>query len=214
MRQSTLFKFVLGLAAVALFTVLFIRSARNTGAEPYAIEQAQLRGWTIALDPAPDASGVVLALWPPSELAPPLFRQVFSRSGLSLRGPNPAAMPLVLKAEFDRAGIGRAVPPEALEQLARENGLDSMPPTPTCLAHRRLSEPGSTREVFFMRFEFPPFAALRRAIAARLDAAAGFDHAGLSPVVIIAATDGNFGRWLPLEGDATEDCVAPIAVQE
>lgn len=213
MRQSTFFKFVLGLAAVALFAVLFIRSARNTGAEPYAIERAQLRGWTIALDPAPDVSGVVLALWPPSELAPPLFRQVFSRSGLSLRGPNPAAMPLVLKAEFDRAG--RAMPPEALEQLARENGLDSAQPTPTCLAHRRVSEPGSTREVFFVRFEFPPFAALRRAIAARLDAAAAFDHApGLSPVVIIAATDGNFGRWLPLEGDATEDCIAPIAVQE
>jgi hypothetical protein len=212
-RQSTLIKVALGLATAALFAILFIRSARSVGAQPYTIAQAELRGWTVALDPQPDASGIVLALWPRATLAPPLFSQIFSRSGLSLSGPNPVAMPLVLKTEFDRAGIGNAWRPEALEQVARENGVEAMQPKPTCLANRRMSEPGSTREVFFVRFDFPPLAALRTAIAARLDAGGGFNPAGLSPVLIIAATDGNFRSWLPLEGDAREDCVAPIDVR-
>ena len=204
---------ILGLAAVALFAFLFIRSARSVGAEPYTMGRAQLSGWTVALDPAPDASGIVLALWPPSTLAPPLFSQIFSRSGLSLNGPNPVAMPLVLKAEFDRAGMGSALPPDALVQLARESGLESMQPKPTCLANRRISQPGSTREVFFVRFEFPPFAALRNAIAARLGGPGGFDPAGLSPAVVIAGTDGNFGTWQPLQGDGSQDCLAPIEVR-
>lgn len=213
MRQSTIIKIVLGLAAVALFSVLFIRSARNVGAQPYTIGRAELSGWRVALHPAPDSSGVVLALWPPGTLAPPLFSQLFARSGLSLSGPSPVGMPLVLKAEFDRAGMGRALPPEALVQLARESGLEAVQPKPTCLANRRISQPGSTREVFFVRFDFSSFAVLRRTIAARLDAAAGFDPAGLSPAVIIAATDGDFGSWQPLHGEATEDCLAPITVQ-
>ena len=212
MRQSTVIKIVLGLTAVALFAFLFIRSARSVGAQPYTMGRAQLGGWKVALDPAPDASGVVLALWPPSTLAPPLFSQIFSRSGLSLSGPNPVAMPLVLKAEFDRAGMSSAMPPEALVQLARENGVESMQPKPACLANRRISQPGSTREVFFVRFEFAPFAALRSAIAGRLGAAGSFQVAGLSPAVIIAATDENFGSWLPLQGDAAQDCVAPVVV--
>ena len=122
-------------------------------------------------------------------------------------------MPLVLKAEFDRAGMGRAWSPEALMQLARESCLESMQPKPTCLANRRISQPGSTREVFFVRFEFPLLVAFRSTIADRLGAAVGFDPAGLSPAVIIAATDGNFGSWQPLQGEAPQDCVAPITVQ-
>ena len=80
MRQSTVIKIVLGLTAVALFAFLFIRSARSVGAQPYTMGRASLGGWKVGLDPAPDASGVVLALWPPSTLAPPLFSQIFSRS--------------------------------------------------------------------------------------------------------------------------------------
>ncbi len=213
MRRSTLLKIVLGLAALALFGVLFVRSARNTAAQPYTMERAQLDGWVVALDPAPDASGVVLGLRPPGTLAPPLFNQIFSRVGLTLNQPDPLAMPLVLNAEFDRPGMAGALPLDALEDMARASGLQSTPPLPTCLAHRRISQPGSTRDLFFLRFEFPPLAALRLAIAARLGPAAGFDPAGLSPIVIIAGTDRDFRSWLPLQGDATQDCVAPIVVQ-
>ncbi len=213
MRASTLFKIVGVVAAIALFAFLFVRSARQVSAEPYTMSRAPLSGWTVALDPSPATSGVYLALWPPSTLAPPLFSQIFSRSGLSLSGPNPVAMPLLLVSEVERGGIGRAMPADALVATARDSGLESIQPKPTCLANRRISQPGSTREVFFLRFDFAAFSAWRRAVAARLGDGAGFDPASLTPTVIIAATDGNFGSWQPLSGDAAQDCVAPITVQ-
>jgi hypothetical protein len=212
-RRSALLKVLFALAALAVFAVLFIRSVKNVSAQPYTMDRTQLTGWTIGLDPAPDTSGVVLALVPPRSLAPPLFSQIFSRSGLTLSGPDTVEMPLVLKAEFDRAQMSRTLPPETLEQLARESAVASTPPTPTCLATRRISQPRSTRQVFFVRFDFPPFAALRRMIAARLGSGVAFDPGGLSPIVITAATDADFASWLPLQGGAQQDCVAPITLQ-
>ncbi len=93
MRRTVLLKLILGLVAVAVFGVLFIRSVRNTGAAPYTMARSDLAGWTVALDPNAATSGVVLALWPPNFMARGLFSQLFSRSGLSLTGPNPVAMP-------------------------------------------------------------------------------------------------------------------------
>jgi len=31
--------------------------------------------------------------------------------------------------------------------------------------------------------------------------------------VIVAATDANFGSWLPLQGEPTQDCLAPLELQ-
>ena len=217
---KTLTKIAVGLAAFAVLAVLFLRSVVNVGSEPYIVERDRLSNWTVALDPAPNASGVLLALWPQNTLAPPLFSQLFARSGLSLSGPNPVAMPLVLKSEFDLALAG-TLSPDALLVLARSSGLESIQPKPLCMANRRVSQPGSTREVFFVRFDQPPFDAFRRQVAQQLTAAGGdaggkngsFNPLGLSPILIMAATDVNFGSWLPLQGDASQDCLAPIAVQ-
>lgn len=216
MRKTTLLKVAAGLTGLGVFGLLFVRSAVNVGAEPYAIARTQLAGWTVAIDPDAGASGVLLALWPPKTFAPPLFQQIFTRAGVSLRGPNPVAMPLVLRSELDLASTG-ALAPEALVQLARENGLESIQPTPRCMAFRRVSQPGLTREVFFVRFELPPFEDFRRQLAGRQRvagaSAGGFEPDGLSPVIIIAASDGDFGSWLPLRRDVTDDCLAPIAVE-
>jgi hypothetical protein len=215
-RKTALIKAAAGLAAAALFGVLFVRSARNVGAEPYAVAGDQLAGWTVAIDRAADTSGILVALWPPNTFAPPLFSQLFTRSGLTLSGPNPVAMPLVLQSEFDRALSG-TLAPDVLVQLARDSGLESIRPKPLCMASRRVSQPGSNRDVFFLRFELPPFNDYRRQIAGRLSAAgagaARFDPDSLSPIVIVAASDSNFSSWLPLQGDAGEDCLAPIAVR-
>ena len=123
-------------------------------------------------------------------------------------------MPLVLKSEFDEAVFG-TIAPEALLALARASGLESATLEPRCMAHRRVSQPGMTRQVFFVRFESPAFDTFRRQVSRQLrDAgtpASAFDPAGLSPVVIIAASDAAFFRWLPL-GPAADDCLAPIAV--
>ena len=211
MRQSTLIKLAVGLLAIVVFGVLFIRSVRNVGAQPYTLRRATLASWTVALDPAPATSGVRLALWPPGTFAAPLFSQLFTRSGLSLSGPNPVSMPLLLESEFTRS-VNGAVVPDALVQLARESGLESLQPTPQCMASRRVSEPGVTREVYFLRFGDAAFTAFRQALAARIGTG-GFEPAALSPVVIIAATDANFGSWLPLQGEPTQDCLAPVELQ-
>ncbi len=211
MRRTVFIKIALGLVGLGLFGVLFIRSARNTGAAPYTMQRSGLAGWTLALAPDVATSGVMLALWPPNGMARPLFSQLFSRSGLSLTGPNPVSMPLVLKAEYDRA-LSTTVTPEALLALAQQSGLESIQPKPVCMATRRVSEPGLTRELFFVRFEHAPFAPFRQQVAARA-AGGAFDAGSLSPVVIVAATDGAFGTWLPLEGDGAQDCLAPITLE-
>lgn len=213
--RRTLIKVAVGLAAILVLVVLIIRSARDVGAQPYTIPREHLAAWKVAIDPAAAVSGVLLALRPPSALAPPLFTQIFSRSGQSLSGPESVGMPLVLKSEFDRALTG-ALTPDALLTMARDSGLESVAPRPLCMASRRVSQPGSTREVFFLRLEHASFEQFRRQIAERLGAsgnAGGFDVNSLSPVIIVAATDASFGSWLPLRGDATQDCRAAIEVQ-
>ena len=99
--------------------------------------------------------------------------------------------------------------------LAQEAGLDTIAPRPVCMATRRVSQPGLTRDVFFLRLELPPFDAFRREVSQRLTnagRAASFDPAGLSPVVIIAASDDEFSSWLPLRAEEASDCQAPIEV--
>ncbi len=215
-RRTTLIKVAVGLAAIGLLGVLFVRSAMNVGAEPYTVARDRLERWTVGLHHNSTASGVLVALRPRNTFAPPLFSQIFRRSGQSLSGPDPAAMPLVLTGEFDRALSG-SLTPDALVALARDSGLESNRPTPLCMASRRVSQPGSTREVFFVRFEGTAFEGFRQQVAQQLRAAGGdaaaFDPKGLSPIVIVAATDASFSSWLPLRGDAAEDCLAPIVVQ-
>lgn len=194
--------------------VLFVRSARSVRSEPYAIGRHRLAGWTLAVDASPNASGVLLGLQPDKETAAVLFGQVFARSGESLSGPVPAAIPLVLQSEFDRASAG-TLTPDALLVSARAAGLDSSAFEPRCMAQRRISEPGITRQVYFVRFDWPAFNAFRQRVARRMRDAggSGFDPAALSPVLIVAASDVAFSRWLPLRAEADDDCLAPIAVQ-
>jgi hypothetical protein len=141
---------------------------------------------------------------------------LFTRTGVSLSGPNPVAMPLVLQREFDQ-GLAGTIEPDALVAIARGAGLESNAPTPLCMASRRVSQPGSTREVFFLRLRHSSFDDFRRQVAERAIAAgtraASFDPNGISPVVIVAATDADFASWLPLQGQDTQDCIAPITVQ-
>lgn len=208
MVGKTLLKVAVALVAIGVLGTLFVRSAMNVSAEPYSMPSDPLARWTVALDPEPVASGVVLALWPPEAMVPPLFSQVFKRSGLSLSGPSPVGIPLILKGEFDR-GVASVFTPQSLLALARESSLDVMQPKPLCLASRRISQPGSTRDLFFVRFEHPPFDAFRRQVASRMNGAA-FDADAVTPAMIVAATDTGFSSWLPLRGSPTDDCVAPI----
>ncbi len=212
--KRALIKIIVAVVVLGGLGVLFVRSAQNVRSEPYEIARTRLTGWTLAIDSAPSPSGVMLGLQPDKETAAMLFSQVFSRTGETLSGPVPAAIPLVLQSEFDRAKAG-TLTPDALLSSARAAGLESPTFEPRCMAHRRISEPGITRQVYFVRFEWAAFNAFRQQVAQQMRASggSGFDPAALSPSLIVAASDAAFGRWLPLRAEAEDDCLAPMAVK-
>jgi hypothetical protein len=209
-----LIKITIAVIVLGGLGVLFVRSARSVRSEPYEIARTRLSGWTLAIDPSPNASGVALGLQPDKETAAMLFSQIFSRSGESLSGPVPAAIPLVLQSEFDRTKAG-TLTLDALLSSARAAGLESGTFEPRCMAQRRISGPGITRQVYFVRFNWPALNTFRQQVVQQMRAGggSGFDPAALSPVLIVAASDAAFSRWLPLLADAEDDCLAPMAVK-
>lgn len=214
--RSIAIKILIFVAVIAGIGFLFVRSANQTRSEPYTVQRRQLANWTVSTELSIDSNGAVLALRPQPELAPALFRDVFSRMMESLTAPTPAAMPLLLQSEFAKAFEGR-VTMEAVVSAARQAGLESQAVEPLCMASRRISEPGSTRQVHFLLFDAPAFVRFRQQLLAMATAAGAgasdFDPLAMSPIVIIAASDTAFSRWLPLRADATRDCVAPIEVR-
>jgi hypothetical protein len=213
-RRSGLIKAAVGLVALAVVGVLFVRSARSVRADPFKVPRDRLTRWTLAIEPPSSSSGALLELRPQRELAATLFNEVFARSGESLSGPVPAAMPLILQSELD-ARTADALSPEALLALARAAGFESAPLEPRCMAHRRVSAPGVVRQVYFVLFDVPAFDEFRRQVSQRLrDAgASSFDPAAQSPALIVAASDAAFSRWLPLRADADKECFAPIVLE-
>lgn len=212
-RSNPLMKIVVALLVLAGLGFLFVRSVRDARSAPYTIEPEHVRNGTVVFEPASSPTEPVLALRPPQELAIGLFRQVFARSMESLSAPTPPGIPLLLQGEFDRAFAGRVTPDE-LVTAARNAGLESAVLEPRCLAYRRVSEPGVTRQLYFVVFDAPAFGRFREQIGALRDGGAApradFDPAAMSPVLIIAASESTVGRWLPLRANAEIDCVAPI----
>ena len=213
--MKILLKVALALVVVGVFATLIVRSARSTRAEPFTIERQNLTGWALTLTSDGDQLGSLLSITAPAEFVPPLSRELFARMGESLHYP-PAAMPVVLRSEFERAMAG-ALMPEALLAAAREAGLESAMFQPRCMARRRISQPGLVQGVYFLLSDLPLFTQFREQVAQRLRAAGRdaslFDPAALSPVVIAADLDGSFSRWLPLRADPEVDCFAPVAVE-
>lgn len=210
-RRSPLVKVLVGLAVVAMLAVLFVRSVRSTRAAPFDVQRGDLSGWTLVMQPPRDPLRSWLALSPPLQLAKSLGNEIFGRGGESVHYPAEALVPLLLQTEYDRAFAG-AVAPEQIVSLARAAAFESITWTPRCMGHRRISEPGATRGVYFVLLEGTPFDRFRQQLAELLPASAGrlFDPAALSPVLMVAGLDGNFGRWMPLRADAAADCLAPI----
>ena len=86
-------------AIVAALGVLFVRSVRDTRAEPYVAERIHLQGWTVSIEPAATPTSPLLALRASPELARSLFRQVFTRMAESLNAPAVPVVPLLLQDE-------------------------------------------------------------------------------------------------------------------
>jgi hypothetical protein len=212
-RRNLPIKIAVALVVIAGLGFLFVRSARTARSAAYTLQRPQLHNWTLALETASSPTAPLLVLRPPAALAPDVFHQIFSRAMETLNAPETAGMPLVLRNEFDAALAGRLTP-DALLAAGRSAGLESIALEPQCLALRRVSAPGLTRQVYFVLFDVPAFGRFRTQLAERAGAsgAGGFDPAALSPIVIIAGSGRALSEWLPLRADPASDCVAPIAV--
>lgn len=201
MTRRSLIKIAVGILALAAFAVLFMRSLEDARAEPYTVDRAHLSSWTVALETASTATEPLLVLRGSSELAAGVFKQIFARAMESLNSPVAPAIPIVLRGEFDRV-VGDQVTPDAMLAAARAAGLDSAIPSPVCLVHRRISEPGGVRQVYLVLFDAPAIAQFRRQI--------GLDPEALSPVMFVAGAGADFNSWLPQRVDAASDCIAPV----
>lgn len=204
MRKSLLVKLVVGVGALALFGFLFARSLDTTRAEPYTVERRHLSGWVLVTEAASGPNEPLLSLRPPPELASGVFRQVFARTMESLRAPAVAAIPLVLRGEFDRV-VSDRLTIDGLISAARTAGLESANLAPRCLGHRRVSEPGGTKQVYFLVFDAPAVSRFRQEL--------GLDAAALSPVLFVAGAGPDFSSWLPLRVDASTECIAPVEIK-
>ena len=191
--------------------VLFMRSVRQTRAEPYDVPALHLQNWEFAIEPGNAPNSVLVAMRPPRELASALFRQLFTRHAESFNGPVQPGVPLVLQDEFNRSFAGTTTPGELLE-LARRAGLESTPPTPRCMAYRRDSAPGVTRQLYFVVFDSPAYERFRQEAGTRAMVGSGFDPGALSPVMFVAASDENFNQWLPLRVSES-DCIAEVVTR-
>ncbi|HKY21240.1 MAG TPA: hypothetical protein VJM31_08480 [Vicinamibacterales bacterium] len=203
MKKPLIIKLALALVALALFGFLFMRSLEDTRSAPYTIEAQHLRSWTLALESASGANEPLLVLQPVPELASVLFRQVFARAMESLNAPVAPAIPIVLRGEFDRV-VGDQLTQEALLTAARAAGLERASITPRCIVHRRISEPGGTKQAYLVFFDAPAIARFRQQL--------GLDPHALSPTLFIAGAGADPNSWLPQRVSIETDCQAPIEV--
>lgn len=201
-------RLAIGLAILGVLGYLFVSSLETTRAEPYQVNLANLTGWALALDrtPAAPANAPLLILRTDSALVSNLFRQVFSRTMESMRTPASSSIAIVLQGEFASA-LGSRMTPDQLLVAAREAGLEGAVHEPRCVVHRRISEPGSTRQVYAALMSSPTIVSFREALAAQAEG--GLDAAALTPVMLVGASDDTFHRWLPMRA-GEDDCVAPI----
>ncbi len=204
-RVHPLIKAAIAIVLLAGVALLFVRSVKDTRAEPYLVSASHLQNWTLAIDSAADADGAVVSLRPQPELPMNLFRQLFSRQMESLGTPSQPGIALVLRRE-----IPSELTADSVLAMAREAGLEGVTPAPRCVGYRRVSDPGITRQLYFMWFDVPGFDRFRQALAARVGP--GFTAGGLSPVLMIAAEPG-FTGWMPVVVDQNRDCIAPVTIK-
>jgi hypothetical protein len=209
-RSRVLPRIMIALAAIAILGYLFVNSLETARTAPYTVERAHLGPWTLVLEPADGTNSPLLSARAGTELVGNLFNQMFNRTMESMSRPAAASIPIVLHSEFDR-GLASRMKPDELLAAARAAGLESASHQPRCIAHRRISEPGITRQAYFAIVESPSIVGFRAQLASSGNT--DFDAASLTPVMFVGASDAVVHRWLPIRaGEA--DCLAPIQISE
>jgi hypothetical protein len=203
-KQSTLIKIAVVLAALAVFGLLFMRSLEDATTAAYRVPRSHLGRWTVVLEAASNANDPLLTLQPAPELASGLFRQVFARAMESLNTPAEAGIPVIIREEFDRV-VGDHLTKDVLVTAARDAGLEAGI-VPRCLVHRRVSEPGRTRQVYFVFFDAPAIGQFRQRL--------GLEPAAVSSILFVAGAGSDFNSWLPLRVNPETDCLSPIEIAD
>ena len=210
MRKQTLVKLVVGLAVLIVVPWLFLRTLQDTIAAPYEVPADALSGWTLVLaDPVRPAVWAV-GLQPPALFRAGLFDQLFDRTMASMTSPIDDVLPIVLDAEL-RGGPAAGLSPETIRQAADEAGLERARLQPACMAVKRQTFAGRTREFFFVVFDVPEVAAFRQHLGELAGEGAGADALGpLDLILPIAGSDTAFTGWWPVVVDRELDCQAPV----
>lgn len=203
MNKPLLIKIAVGIVALAAFALLFMRSIEDTRSEAYTVDRAHLQSWTLALEQATRPNDPLLVLRPMPELASSVFKQIFARAMESLNSPASPSIPVVLRGEFDRV-VGDQLDQDGLLAAAKAAGIEASTPSPRCLVHRRISEPGGVRQAYLIFFDAPGILQLRKQL--------GLESDSLSPIMMVAGAGSDFGAWLPLRVNADADCLAPIEI--
>lgn len=215
MARKILTRAAVAVVVLAALSWLFLKTVRDTNAEPYLVDRAGLSGWTLALeDPDAGAPGL-LVLRPPVSLSGDVFQQIFHRTGVSLAGPTRAGMPIVLASEYS-AGLKTVATPDELLEMARAAGLEMEPVVPVCMGVMQDPLSGRPSQRFFLVFESRAFSKLREDLARLREtraAAGSFDPAGLRPIVPVASFEPDFHRWWPFQVDTARDCQTGLAVR-
>ena len=214
--RKTLIKLIVGLVVLIGLAFLFWKTVREAASEPYTVRREHLRNWTIAFGGIENPQGALLVLQPPSQLPMSVFRQIFERTMESLVTPASPGVPLILRSELDGAVSG-LMSPDEVAVVANEAGLATATVEPRCLARRRQAGPGGGRQIFFLLVDVPGFDRFRREVARllheRTDGGAAFDSTGLSPILVVAASDADFQSWSLLSAEPESECVALVALE-
>ncbi len=212
MRTHTLVKLGVGTVLIIALPWLFLKTARDTIAEPYEVDDAALTGWRLVLTDPGQPGLSVLGLQPPPSLVPGLFDQVFKRTMESMTSPSADILPVVLHNEF-QSGLREVLAPDKLLQAARDAGLEEARLEAVCMGVKREPFGNRSRQLYFVLFEAPAVVAFRQQLG-RLAAEGGVPGAfGATPfdlVLPISGSDARFASWFPIAVDRVRDCQAPV----
>ena len=208
-------KAVIALAGLAVLGWLFWQTVQSSLTEAYAVDAGLASEWNLALRDRPERDAGLLVLEASDQLRAELFQQIFTRTMESFMSPAGATVPLVLNAEY-RESLGSVLSPQDLLQVAEASGLSDTVPAPVCIGVVRGEDAASTRQLYYAIFEAPDVGRFREALARRYAEAGGaaaFEPDGFPLVMPLAASDGDFASWWPLDVSAATDCQAPLVVQ-
>ena len=209
--MRTVFRKV-GIVTVLLVLLgwLFWQTVQDSLSEPYVVSPNLVTEWQLVLRGPMQSGAGLLTLQPNDLFRAELFQQIFTRTMESMATPAEASMPIVLQSEY-RDTLRTVLSPDELLKAAEEAGLSNVTPIPICIGVVRASVTGGSRQLYFALFEAPEIERFRQDLGRQYaDGETSFDPGKLALVVPIAASDGNFTSWWPLDVRAETDCQAPL----